>query len=307
MQPYTAPCGNDERLQLGPVNPFLQTVRSIENDAFLEAWSRLAVTIANADIDVAIAFVKETPKAVETLGAGNIEPWGEQALRIVKTHKAAWLAARAYLEESTANCSVSNERWEFFLAQAARISLISPPAAENFIRLGSRLCLLLNDEETEKWVAEGLHSSPTEAELQLYFGGGSLKALETRDGLASGIALRNCGNLLSLLCEAFLGRQVKIRSNSSLSTIKGFSGGAATDGRTVYLPNSSSDFALFKLMALHQSALLENLGGSYQLEKGTSTTAALHLEADRALLARLPNLLTDMRKFIRSEPCLDIS
>lgn len=281
------------------VNPFIQTAQCIANDDFLEALSRLALRIAGVDIDVAVAFIKQTPGGVKTFGAGNIELWGEQALRVVQANKAAWRSARAYLEESVANnCSVSNERWEFLLAQAARISQVSPGAGEDFIRLGSRLCLLLNEEETEKWVSEGLRSGLSEAELQLYFSGRSFKALETRNDLASGIALGDCSRLLSLLCEALLGRQVKIKSNASLSAIRGFTGGAATDGRTVYLPDSASDPALFKLMALHQTALLENQACNDHFDGGISATAALHLEADRALLKRLPNLLTDMRKFI---------
>ena len=285
------------------VHPYLEAVRFINDDDFIEVWSRLARYIAGLDIDVAIAFVKETPRALETLGIENIEPWGEQALQIMQTQKQAWRAVRAYLEESAANnCCISSGRWKFFLGQAARISQVFPSASEAFIRLGSRLCLLLSDEETEKWVSEGLVRNRSEAELKVYFSGSSLKALEARDSFASGIALRSCSNLLSLLCEALLGRPVKIRPNASLLGVKGFTGGAATDGRTVYLPDSAHDFALFKLMALHQSMLLENEPWKYELERANYNTAAVHLEADHALLDRLPNLVTDMRKFIDGTP-----
>jgi len=285
------------------VRPYLQAVLYFDDDDLIEVWSRLARYIASLDIDVAVAFVKETPRAIETLGIENIESWGEQALRILQRQKDVWRAARAYLVESSVNnCSISNRRWEFFLGQAARISQVSPSTAEDFIRLGSRLCLLLSDEETEKWVSEGLARNLSEAELSVYFSGSSMKALEARDSFASGVALRSCSNLLSLLCEALLGRQVKIRSNASLLRVKGFTGGAATDGRTVYLPDSARDFALFKLMALHQSMLLGNKAWKYELERTNYNPAAVHLEADHALLDRLPNLLGDMRKFIDGSP-----
>lgn len=287
----------------GLVHPFLKAVRSIENDAMVEAWSRLAIYIADRDIDVAVAFLRETEKAVNTAGIEKIETRGEQALRIIREHKQAWRAARAYIEESAATtCAISDERWEFLLGQAVRISRISPCAAEDFIRLGSHTCLVLNDEEMEKWVSEGLACSTSEAELHVYFSGSSLKALETRDNFTSRAALKNCGNLLSLLGEALLGRPVKIRSNGSLLGVRGFTGGPATDGRTIYLPDSVHDLALYKLMTLHQCMLLGNEVWKHDCERAGSNAAMLHMEADRALLDQMPNLLVDMRRFIDGNP-----
>ena len=80
--------------------------------------------------------------------------------------------------------------------------------------------------------------------------------MEKIDVMSSNITLQDKANTLSLICEAFLGRPVRIHANTSLVGVKGFTGGAATDGQTIYLPEVLPNFELFKLMALHQSSLL---------------------------------------------------
>ena len=143
-----------------------------------------------------------------------------------------------------------------------------------------------------------------ESELVNYFNGTSLKALEKRDGIASGVALKDRCNTLALICEAFLGRPVRIRSNVSLLRVKGFTGGPATDGRTIYLPDVAPDFGLLKLMALHQSRLLADEEWQYESEKVTSNPAQIHLAADKALLKKLPSLLQEMQRHMDPEHTL---
>lgn len=277
------------------VQPYFYAVRSLPKDAdFIERWTRLAYDLASWDIVVAVTFLDQTPRAKETFGADSLLPWGEQALEALRSGRRMSKAARAYLEEAVDyRCATPQLRWKFFLGQAAQISEVSPAAAEAFIRLGARPYLLLNNQEIERWVTEGLAGCRTEEGLINYFSGTSLKALEKRDVLASGVALRDRGNTLSLICEAYLGRPVKVWSNTSLVGVKGFTGGAATDGRTIYLPNMVPSFGLFTLMALHQSTLLAEEGWRYESEK-----RVFHLDADRRLLERLPGLLTEMERLV---------
>lgn len=282
------------------VQPYFYAVRALLKDAdFIERWTRFTYDLASWDIDVAVIFLAQTPRAKETFGVDNLLLWGEQALEALRSGRRMSKATRAYLEEAVGyRCATSQLRWKFFLGQAAQISEVSPAAAEAFIRLGARPYLLLNNQEIEQWVTEGLAGCHTEEGLINYFSGTSLKGLKKRDGLASGVALEDRGNTLSLICEAYLGRPVKVRSNTSLVGVKGFAGGAATDGRTVYLPNMVPSFGLFTLMALHQSTLLAEEGWRYESEKGVSNPVGIHLDADRRLLERLPGLLTEMERLV---------
>ncbi|MEE9403085.1 MAG: hypothetical protein V3V47_07810, partial [Desulfobacteria bacterium] len=243
------------------VQPYLSAVRALpQKDDIIERWSLFVCYLADRDIDVAIAFLNQTPSAIEAFGPGDLLFWGDQALEALQAEGRTGKAARAYLEEAVSQkseCAIELSDWKFSLQQASRISKVSPSAAEAFIRHGARVCLLLNDQETEKWVTEGLECSHSEEELIKYFSGISFKAMEKRDVMASGMTLQDKANTLSLICEAFLGRPVRIRTNTSLAGVKGFTGGAATDGRTIYLPEVLPNFGLFKLMALHQSSLLK--------------------------------------------------
>ena len=68
------------------------------------------------------------------------------------------------------------------------------------------------------------------------------KGLGRRDGIASGVALKDRANTLSLICEACLAKTVPIRSNTNLIGVDGFGGGAASDGRTIFLPDRAPNF-----------------------------------------------------------------
>ena len=278
------------------VLPYFHVVEALPQEAeFIERWTFFTRYLAGWDIDVAISFLNQTPKAIDTFGADGLFSWGGQALDAVRNRRQMWKAARAYLEETAADqCAIPQSSWKFYLGQAARISEVSLSASEAFVRFGTRVCLLLKDQETERWVAEGLSDSVSEEVLIQYFSGTSLKALEKRDGLASGIVLKDRNNTLSLICQAYLGRPVKIRSNTSLIGVKGFSGGAGTDGRTIYLPDVVPDFRLFKLMSLHQSTLLNSDEWMKEPPKKGPDLFKIHLDADRRLLERLPGLLKDM-------------
>ena len=299
--------------------PYFESVRSLPLDEdFIEEWIDLAYFLGKLDVDVAVIFLEQTPNALETLGSDNVFLWGEQALNALRSGKKIWKAVRAYLKAAVVDqCTTPLSRWKFFLEQAARVSELSTSAAEAFIEQGNRVCLLLDDPETLQWVTEGLagyqpkktgkglgarqlkehdrsEGSRTEEDLINYFSGTSFKALEKRDGIASGVALKDRSNTLALICEAYLGRQVRIRSNSSLLMVKGFTGGAATDGQTIYLPDMVPNFRLFKLMALHQSMLQNFDIWTEECGKKSFDPIKIHLEADQKLLVRLPGLFKEM-------------
>lgn len=282
------------------VQPYFNTVGLIaQNEDSIDQWSRCACDLAGCDIDVALTFLEQTPVALENLGAENLLTWGTQALEALNFERNMWKAVKAYLMEAAGGrCGFALSRWRFFLEQAIRIVEVSPSAAEAFIQLGNQACLLLNDQETTDWVTAGLSVCQSDAELVNYFSGTSLKALEKRDGLATGIALKDQSNTLSLICEAFLGRPVKIRSNISLLGKKEFTGGAATDGRSIFLPDMVPSFGLFKLMALHQTLLLDR--GKYveASAKIFFDPVRIHLETDRKLLEKLPGLLSEMEDYV---------
>ncbi len=212
--------------------------------------------------------------------------------------KKIWKAVTAYFAESSLpNCGYSLDRWGFFLQQAKRIAALSVEAAEGFIRHGNRVCLLLSEEETIRWIDRGLDGCASEQELINYFNGTSLTAIETSDCLISGVALKNKRNTLSMICEALLGEAVKLRSNTVLLGCNGFSGGAATDGRNIFLPEMAPSFGLFKLMALHQVMLLQRHPYT-DLDGGIITDPVqIHLDADARLLRQLPGLIHEMNQY----------
>ncbi len=282
------------------VQPYFSAVKTLpQGNDFIERWTLFIRYLADRDIDVAIAFLNQTPLSIEVFGPGDLLFWGDQALEALQAERRTGKAVRAYLEEAVSQkseCAIELSDWKFSLQQAARISEVSPSAAEAFIRHGTRVCLLLNDRETKKWVAEGMECSHSEEELIKYFSGISFKAVEKRDGLASGVTLQDKANTLSLICEAFLGRPVRIHANTSLVGVRGFTGGAATDGRTIYLPEVLPNFSLFKLMALHQSSLLQWEGWPEISAKSILDLIHIHLQTDRNLLGKFPGLLREMEQ-----------
>ncbi len=287
------------RLNWALILPFLEASKKLHQHGDLIApWSRLACELARQDIDVAVTFIEQTPVVMEHRGAASLSSWGELALKaLVAAGNEAkmWPAAKAYLIEAAAcQCGYPLSRWEFFLEQTLRIAAVSSAAAQAFVQMGNRMCLLLTDAETANWVNEGLDACRSEQELVNFFSGTSLKALEARDELASGIALKDKIHILALICEAALGRSVKIQSNIALIGFKGFSGGAATDGRTIFLPDTVPSSGLLKLMALHQAMLLDH---SRYLENGGKIIfdpTPIHVSADKRLIGLLPGLLTEM-------------
>ena len=290
------------RLNWALIQPYLEAAGALPPDAgLIRPWMRLAQDLARFDIDVGVAFLQNTPTAVENRGIDGVLPWGELALDALSAPDAGatqlWKAVKAYLEQAAAfQCGYSLTRWGFFLKQAGRIAAVCPPAAEAFVQMGNRMCVLLTDEETEQWVDEGLRTARTESEWVNFFGGTSLKALEARDGLASGVALKDRANTLALICEAALGKPLAIRSNAALIGRKEFTGGSATDGRVVFLPDTAPDFNLFKLMALHQAMLVDGQSRAFIGGTGAFNPVSLHLDADRRLLEKLPGLLKTMKQ-----------
>ncbi|MCF8038689.1 MAG: VWA domain-containing protein [Desulfohalobiaceae bacterium] len=277
--------------------PYLSAAAAVaENRERLDDWSELAHDLASHDVDVAVAFLENTPQAAERFGFDRLLEWGQQALNaLIENTTQMWPAVKAYIVESVADrCDYPLERWRFFLEQAQTVAPRSPAAAEAFIRLGNRMCFMLDAEGTTRWVQTGLEECRTEEELVNFFSGISFRSLERRDGFASGQSLKGCANKLSLLCEALLGWPVKIRANTTLAGRKGFTGGAATDGHAIFLPEVAYDFGLFKLMALHQAMLLERNPMLSEGGRMNFDPVAVHTDADRRLLAALPGLCRDM-------------
>ena len=284
-------------------HPFFTVVGQVPRDEdSIEQWTLMALALADWDVEVAVAFLDRTPQALDVLGPERLFAWGEQGLEAVRMERRLHKAAKAYLEEAVSDrCATPFARWEFLITQAARIAETSSSAAEAFIRLGSKVCMLLDDEETERWVTDGLSECRTEEGLIGYFNGTSLKALEKRNDLASGVALENHSKTLSLICEAYLGRPVKIRSNAPLVGVRGFSGGPATDGRVIYLPEVLPSFELYKLMALHQTSLIAWEGWQDSPIMGVNDAIRTHSDADGNLLERLPALLPEMKRLAEGE------
>jgi len=281
------------------IDPFLQAAPKIGLPDFIPTWADCALALAAHDVDVALTFLIYTPQALKAFGPEKFFQWSEPALHVLAQTRHISRAVRAYLEEAVSDrCAISLDQWMFSLQQAVLIAKMSPKASEAYIRLGSRLCLLLSAEETSQWIQEGLTTCRNEDELINYFSGTSLKALEKRDSIASGVALKDRSNTLSLICEALLAKPVRIRSNTSLIGVKGFSGGAATDGRVIYLPDVSPDFVILKLMALHQAMLLDHDDWRYEIEKAIASPAQIHWTMDKLLLKRLPSLLKEMQRYM---------
>ncbi|MDM8556469.1 hypothetical protein QUF75_17225 [Desulfococcaceae bacterium HSG7] len=292
------------RLNWALVGPYFEVLWAAPKDeVFMGRWTRLASDLAYLDIDVALTFLEQTPVALENQEGEDFFSWGEQALKLLASERQQlWRPLKAYLVEAAAgSCGFSLSRWNFFLDRAKRIAVLSPSAAEAFIQTGSKVCLLLNDDEIERWVSEGLADCHTDETLVNYFTGTSLKALEKRDRIATGIALKDRSNILSLLCEALLGRPVKIRSNTNLIGTKGFTGTAATDGHSIFLPDVLPDFGLFKLMAFHQAILLDH--GKYWEEAGKISFNPIHshIDADKRLIKLLPSLLEEMKAQVKND------
>ncbi len=285
------------------VIPYFANAKTMAGqDGLLEEWTRFTLRLAERDIDVAGAFLEQTAEALAQHGPEEFLSWGELALEILNGNQGIWRVAKAYMEESlNGERDFDLPRWQHLLNLAGSICNCSPHAAEAFVRKGSHTCRLLNDEEVQQWVLKGMAENQCEEDLVGYFSATSAKAREQRDYLISGVKLSEAAGTLALICEAYLGRPIRVRSNESLAGVQGFGGGAATDGRTVFLPPKAPDFVLFKLMALHQCALLDQTALRLITgDKSISHTTA-HLAAERALLTTMPGLRQDMEKVAQGQ------
>jgi Mg-chelatase subunit ChlD len=280
--------------------PFLDAAVAIPKAyGLVSKWAQTAALLAAYDFDAAAAFLTHTPRAVETFtNKEALKLWGRQGLdafEAARDKRKIWKAVKAYFMESPEpSCGYPLERWSFFLEQAIRISSISVDAAEGFIRHGNRVCLLLSETETVRWIDRGLNGASSPSELINYFNGTSMKSIETSEVLVSGVALKNKQNILSIICEAMLGHPVTIRSNASLLGCDGFTGAAATDGVSIFLPKMAPDFGLYKLMTLHQAMLLQGLPYTGLNGAVLSDPLQIHLDADQRLIRRLPGLVNEM-------------
>ncbi len=277
--------------------PFLKAVESIPigGECFV-SWLCLSQLMADCDVDVALTFLEQTPDAIKVYGDEAFLSWGDRAREAMKTGNYMWKSAKAYLEEAVFNrFGITADRWKFNLEQASHIAERCPEAAEEFIRSGSRVCTLLSEKDTKKWINEGLSTCLTEAELMSYFSGNSMRAMDIRDELVAGVALKDRLGPLSLICEAYLGKPVKILSNRGLIGTKGFSWGPVTDGRVIYLPDVVKNFQLIKLMALHQATLLNTEGWTVSLTENLLSAVDIHVQADRKLVDIFPGIARQMR------------
>ena len=302
-----------------------RAMRSLPQDgSLMTQWIALTHKLWGLDVDVAISFTRQTPDALEAFGQESILLWGEQAAEALQAGRRMWKATRSYLEKSVVSQkegSIELFQWPFFLEQAARISEFSPDGAEAFIQEGVRMCRVLYEDNIRQWVDKGLEGcrltpyvenrnfrrkvTPDqmvcsgEEELINYFSGISSRATDKRDNLVGGVMLKDRINTLALICEALLGKRMKIASNQALFAVKGFTGGAATDGRTIYLPDAAPNFKLYKLLALHQAMVL-----NHEIWKSTTNkidSFGLHLEADQRILETMPGLLDEMDQFAETD------
>ncbi len=282
--------------------PFLDAAAAIPAAfSLVPKWAQTSVMLAAYDFDASTAFLTQTHKAVDTFTEKEeLILWGRQGLNAFEAaqdKRKIWKAVKAYfMESSEPNCGYPLDRWSFFLEQAIRISKVNVDAAEGFIRHGNRVCILLSEIETVRWIDRGLNGAKSPSEMVNYFNGTSLKSIETSEVLVSGVALKNKQNILSIICEAMLGHPVQIRSNSSLLGSKGFTGAAATDGICIFLPKMSPSFGLYKLMTLHQAMLLRGLPYTGLNGRVLSDPVQIHLDADQRLVSQLPGLASEMDK-----------
>jgi von Willebrand factor type A domain-containing protein len=279
--------------------PYLAAAADLPKDeSFIIKWVKIAIDTAVRNIQVCRTFLEYSPKAIVTFGPHDGLRWGTNALNLLIKNGHLGNLANAYLSQALKDAdAVPLHRWHFFLAQSRRISVISVLAAEAFIQFGVRICRNLDNHEIEKWAAEGLKTYATSNSLVRYFNGMDANAFTKRNEMRSSEPLKDRINLLSMICEANLGMPVRIQSNASIAEVAGFSGGSATDGCIVYLPETADDFGMFKLMALHQSMLIHHpawpVSGSSSLD-----SVQIHVDTDQKLLKRMPGLKNDMNRLM---------
>ena len=111
-QPLKA-CRHKGALRLSRINwalvtPYFEALGALPVDEkIVHRWTLLAERLALKDIDVALAFLAQTRRALATLDIEDIWTWGQQALGALKSRHRVWKPVRAYLEESAADrCAI---------------------------------------------------------------------------------------------------------------------------------------------------------------------------------------------------------
>lgn len=284
--------------------PYLQSLPALGRDSSLRSsWVELACQLAQIDVDTGIIFLNETSAALQNLDSAQLLYWGEMALSLLQSDpQKTSQAVRAYLSDSAQNsCGCPLWRWKFLLEQTLRIAESSPQAAEAFVSSGKNICLMLSDTETCGWVEKGLSVNRSQQELLNYFSGTSLSSQENRDKMVSGVSLKDYSNRLSIICEALLGKKIKIRPVTSLFGIQGLRDAPVNDGHSIFLPETVSSFDLLKLMTLHQALLMEQAETVQKSATDKKSLVELHLQADKGLLKELPGLWQEIKEHISSD------
>ena len=141
-------------------------------------------------------------------------------------------------------------------------------AAMAFMRNASAITKRVTFEHLQQWYMQGISlNSHDPNALEQYFALGTNHSKDTLDALSSGVDLGRIENLLHLYCTALSGYGVSISASSELveKKIGWFQGNLpTTQGNTVYLPVSinrfaskAENFSLYKVMATHQTGLIE--------------------------------------------------
>ena len=275
------------------VNPYFTAVTALPRQKdFVRKWICLADAFSRRDVGVGSTFMHQTPHAVCLLEDDVFFSWGSLALNALKSEPRVWKAVNTYLVEALEH--PDPDEWAFLLEQAVRIATVSVSGAEALLQSGRRICSELDRPQQLEWINRGIVGKLSKVALIQYFSGASNQAIAEKRALETRVKLTDRINLLYLVCEATLGHPVHIQSNASLDGVTGFTGGAATDGKIVYLPDLAVSFGLLKLMALHQSMIPDTLHRLAGEEAIASDPICIHLETDRFLLARLPGLRREM-------------
>lgn len=255
-----------------------------------------AVAALSAERPVLAAQVVErTPAAVGHFGADNIGRWMQAAMDTDSMGLPG--PAEAFLEASTRSGPVcSLHRWRRLLKHAGEIARISPRGAAAFIRYGHQAVGGLDDVGIAAWIAEAADQDLDDRALFSWFLGTSSCSVNTARNLLPAVGLEACRPVLALLCKALVGREVILRPLSDLARGRTGSGGPATDGHDLFLPERAASFEAFKIMALHQAVFLCGETEAIGAAGDPSAESGRHIQADRWLVRRLPGTRADMRR-----------
>ena len=254
-------------------------------------WLQRGAAMGRRDAGAGATYFQLSAKAHRILGPQRMSAWSGAALAALVFYPGMSQAVRTFLAVSLGpDFPAEPLQWRRCLQCAARIAGVSPAAATAFVRRGFCIFTHLSTPDLSQWIAWGLNRLTTYGELTDFFAGTAPLAVEVMERIAPRVRLSDRLPVLALICEACLGRPVRIRPSSVLAGRSGFSGAAATDGEVVYLPDRAADFNSFKLMALHQTMLLDFTDWPAAIRRRCRDPRRAHLEADRRLLRRMPAL-----------------